>query len=42
MADFVVNIGWILHRLGDFIAQEPAESLPEIVELFFYHRLGDL
>jgi hypothetical protein len=41
MANLVVNIRQIFHSMRDFIAQEPPVTLPQIVELFFYHCLCD-
>ena len=41
MSNFVFNIVWIFNRLRDFIAKKPAIAAPQIVELFFYGRLGD-
>jgi hypothetical protein len=39
MANLVVNIRQVVHSVRDFIAQEPPVTLPQIVELLFYHCL---
>lgn len=41
MANLIVDVRRILHRVSDFIAQKPAKTLPQIMELFFNHGLGD-
>jgi hypothetical protein len=41
MANLIVNVSQILHSVRDFIAQEPPVTLPQIVQLFFYHGLCD-
>jgi hypothetical protein len=41
MANLVVNIREVFHSVRDFIAQEPPVTLPQIVELLFYHCLCD-
>jgi hypothetical protein len=39
MADLVIYVSWILDRVSDLIAQEPAITLAQIVQLFFHHCL---
>jgi hypothetical protein len=39
MPDLVIYVSRIFDRLRDFIAQEPSITLPQIMQLFFYHRL---
>jgi hypothetical protein len=41
MANLVVNIRQVFHSVRDFVAQEPPVTLPQIVELLFYHCLCD-
>ena len=41
MANLVVDVRRILHSVSDFIAEKEAKTLPQIVELFFDHGLGD-
>jgi hypothetical protein len=41
MANLVVDVREVFHSVRDFIAQEPPVTLPQIVELLFYHCLCD-
>ena len=41
MANLVVDVRHVFHSVRDFIAQEPPVTLPQIVELLFYHCLCD-
>src|SRR5690348_11843 len=39
MPDLVIHVGRIFDRLRNFIAEEPSITLPQIMQLLFYHRL---
>ena len=39
MPNLVVHVARIFDRVRDLLTQEPAITLPQIVQLFFYHRL---
>lgn len=39
MPELVVYVGRFVDCMRDFIAQEPAITLPQVIQLFFYHRL---
>ncbi len=41
MSDLVVNVSGVLDCVGDFVAQKPAVTLPQIVQLFLHHRFAD-
>jgi hypothetical protein len=41
MANLVIDIRQVFHSVRNFIAQEPSVTLPQIVELLFYHCLCD-
>ena len=41
MPDFVVHLSRIVYGVSNFIAQNPAVTLPQIVQLFFYRRFCD-
>jgi hypothetical protein len=40
VAELILNVSRILHRLGHFIAQQPAVALPHVVEQLFHRTLG--
>ena len=41
MADFVIDVFGVCDRLRYLVAQQPAVTPAQIVELFFHHRFGD-
>ena len=41
MANLVINVRQFFHSARDFIAQELPVTLPQIVQLLFYHCLRD-
>src|SRR5437667_8103857 len=39
VSDLIIDIGRVLDRVSDFLAQEPSITLAQIMQLLFYDRL---